>query len=99
MNTAKKISGIALATAAATLLLAGCGGKSETKAAAGAEKAAAATDAKEAKVKCSGINACKGKSACATATSACSGQNSCKGKGWVYVPSKDECDTKGGTVI
>lgn len=99
MNTAKKISGIALATAAATILLAGCGGKTESKAA-GAEKAAApAAEAKVAKVKCSGINACKGKSACATATSACSGQNSCKGKGWVYVPNKDECDAKGGKVI
>ncbi len=100
MNTAKKLSGIALATAAATLLLAGCGGKTESKAAAGAEKAAAPeAAAKVAKVKCSGINACKGKSACATATSACSGQNSCKGKGWMYVPNKEECDAKGGKVI
>lgn len=99
-QTAKKLSGLALASAAATLLLAGCGGNTESKTS--SEKAAPAMDAqqaKEAKVKCSGINACKGKSACATATSACSGQNSCKGKGWIYVPSKEECDSKGGKVI
>ena len=47
--------------------------------------------AEDAKVKCQGANACKGKSACATATSACQGQNSCKGKGYVLLP-KAECD-------
>lgn len=96
MNTTKKLTGVALASAAATLLLAGCGGDKANKAAS-AEKPAA--EAKVAKIKCSGINSCKGTSACATATSACSGQNSCKGVGWVYSASKEECTTKGGKVI
>jgi len=96
MKSVKKLSGIALASAAATLLLASCGGKTES---AGADKKAAPeTAAKVAGVKCSGINACKGKSACATAESACAGQNSCKGKGWIKT-SKEECDSKGGKVI
>ena len=96
MKSVKKLSGIALASAAATLLLASCGGKSESVTA--EKKAAPEAAAKVATVKCSGINSCKGKSACGTADSACSGQNSCKGKGWIKV-SKEECDTKGGKVI
>ena len=44
-----------------------------------------------AKVKCEGANACKGKSACHTATSGCQGQNSCKGKGYLML-TKAECD-------
>jgi len=76
--------------AAATLLLAGCstGGDSAS--------AAKASGAKMADVMCSGVNSCKGTSACAT--SACQGQNSCKGKGWIKT-SKSECDAKGGKVI
>ena len=95
MKSVKKLSGITLATVAATLLLAGCGGKETASA---DKKAAPETATKVATVKCSGINSCKGKSACATADSACSGQNSCKGKGWIKT-SKEECDTKGGKVI
>ncbi len=95
MNSVKKLSGIALASAAATLLLAGCGGDSDTSAK--VEKAAA-SGAKVAEVKCSGINSCKGKGACGAATHSCAGQNSCKGKGWVKV-SKADCDAKGGTVV
>ena len=52
----------------------------------------------DAKVKCSGINACKGKGACATKTHACAGHNACKGKGWVKV-SAAECAEKKGTVV
>lgn len=94
MNNVKRLSGFALASAAATLLLAGCGSKEAEV----AKKAAPEAAAKVADVKCSGINSCKGKSACATADSACSGQNSCKGKGWIKT-SKTECDSKGGKVI
>jgi hypothetical protein len=54
--------------------------------------------AKESKVKCSGINACKGKGACSSATNGCSGQNSCKGKGWVEASAK-ECKDKKGAVV
>lgn len=53
---------------------------------------------KEGVVKCSGVNACKGHSACNTATNACKGQNSCKGKGFVEITAK-ECAAKGGKEI
>ena len=52
----------------------------------------------EGTVKCTGINACKGHSACATATNACKGQNSCKGKGYSATSAK-ECAEKGGKEI
>ena len=54
---------------------------------------------KEAKVKCAGVNACKGKGACAGANNSCSGQNACKGKGWTEVASAKECTAKKGTVV
>ena len=80
---AKKLTGIALATAAAGLF-----------ATAGISTAIAAKH--EGMVHCTGINACKGKSDCATASSACKGQNACKGKGWTAMSAKD-CKEKGGT--
>lgn len=49
-------------------------------------------------VRCEGINACKGQSACMTKDSSCAGMNSCKGKGWVKV-SEQECKAKGGKVL
>ena len=71
-----KTTGMALATAAALLF----GSVDVTPA-----------HAEDAKIKCQGGNACKGKSACTTPTNACAGQNSCKGKGYVMV-TKAECD-------
>jgi hypothetical protein len=71
-----KTTGMALATAAALLF---------------GSVAVTTAHAEDAKVKCQGGNACKGKSACATATSSCQGQNSCKGKGYVLL-TKPECD-------
>lgn len=53
---------------------------------------------KEAKVKCQGINECKGKGSCATAANACAGQNGCKGKGWIAVTAKT-CKAKKGTIL
>ena len=50
------------------------------------------------KVKCSGTNSCKGKSACKSAASSCKGMNECKGKGWNEMSAAD-CTKKGGTVI
>lgn len=47
--------------------------------------------AEEAKVKCEGVNACKGQSACATAKNACAGQNACKGQGYLQL-TQAECD-------
>jgi hypothetical protein len=70
-------SGAAIATAAAMLF--------------GTLAAVPASAADEAKVKCVGVNSCKGKSACATAQNACQGQNSCKGHGYLSL-TKTECD-------
>ena len=84
MSTAKKISGIALATAAAGLF-----------ATAGVAPVMAAKH--EGMVHCLGVNGCKGKSDCATASSACKGQNACKGKGFVAMSAAD-CKAKGGKV-
>jgi len=93
MQSALKLAGLSLAAAAATLVLAGCSNGGH------ASKMAKSMDsAKMATVKCSGINSCKGTSACATATNACKGQNSCKGKGWIET-SKSECVAKGGKII
>ena len=96
MKAASKLTGITLASAAATLLLAGCasygGGSAKT------DTMEKKSSAKMADVKCSGINSCKGSSACATATSACKGQNSCKGQGWVKA-SKADCVAKGGKIL
>lgn len=92
MMTVKKTSGIALATAAAALMLSGCGSNP-------AEKMMSKSMAKsEMKVHCSGVNSCKGHGECATAKHSCKGKNSCKGHGWVSM-SKDDCSAKGGKVV
>ncbi len=99
MGSVKKLSGVALASVASSLLLAACGGdKASTDKSATAEKPATEPAATVAQIKCSGTNSCKGSSECATATSACKGQNSCKGQGWVKT-SKEDCEAKGGKVI
>ncbi len=51
------------------------------------------------KVRCSGINECKGKGECAAEGHACAGHNACKGKGWVTVDSEKACTDKGGAVV
>lgn len=50
------------------------------------------------KVKCAGINGCKGTGSCKTAGNECKGQNKCKGHGWVEA-TKAECAEKGGKVV
>ncbi len=83
MTSTKKLTGLALATAAAGLF---------------ATATVPAVAAKhEGKVECLGINACKGKSDCATATNSCKGLNQCKGKGMTFTSAKD-CQDKGGKV-
>ena len=77
MKHSTKVSGAAIATAAAMLF-----GTLTTLPAAAAD---------EAKVKCEGVNSCKGTSACATAQNSCQGQNSCKGHGYLSL-TKAECD-------
>ncbi len=76
----KKASGLALATAAAAMF---------------AVATPMTASAGEAKVKCVGVNACKGMSSCKTASSACKGQNSCKGSGFVAM-STEACKAIGG---
>ena len=82
MISKKKLSGLAIATAAAGLFAA-------------ASIPSLAVAAEAGMVNCTGVNACKGKSSCKTADNACKGLNSCKGKGMVEMSEKD-CKTKGG---
>lgn len=70
------ISGAALATAAALLF---------------STAVVSVAQAEDAKVKCQGVNSCKGTSACATAHNSCQGQNTCKGVGFLLL-SKADCD-------
>jgi hypothetical protein len=85
MISAKKLTGIALATAAAGLFA--------------ATSIAPAFAAKhEGKVQCMGANGCKGKGECATSSNACKGQNACKGKGMNMMSAKD-CKDKGGKMM
>lgn len=48
------------------------------------------------KVKCFGLNACKGHGSCKSAGNACKGHNACKGKGYSMI-SKSRCLAKGGS--
>ena len=48
-------------------------------------------------MKCVGGNACKGQSACKTASSECKGLNGCKGQGFVMA-TKAACEEAGGTI-
>lgn len=66
----------ALAAAAAALFLSG---------------APAFAEHHEAKVKCEGVNACKGQGSCHTANNECGGKNACKGQGVVEM-TQAECD-------
>ncbi len=86
MSIQKKTIGATLATAAAAMFIAG------------AAMTVAPTAAK-AEVKCAGINACKGQSACASATNSCKGLNACKGQGWISSESASACADKGGKVV
>ena len=77
-------SGAAIATAVAALIFT-----------AGVPMGAAYADAKG---KCTGANACRGKSDCSIGARACGGatSNSCKGKGFLML-TKAECDKIPGT--
>ena len=84
MISKKKLSGLAIATAAAGLFAA-------------ASIPSMAVAAEAGMVHCTGVNACKGKSSCKTADNACKGMNSCKGKGMVEMSEKD-CKAKDGKI-
>ena len=48
------------------------------------------------KVKCYGVNSCKGKSTCKTSQNGCKGKNSCKGKG-VVMMKESKCKKMHGS--
>jgi uncharacterized membrane protein len=83
----KKTKGMLIASAAASLILAGAIGV----------QAAEDHKAGGEKILCEGINACKGQGACATAHNSCAGKNACKGQGAVEMTPED-CKAKGGKV-
>lgn len=84
MAAVKKLSGAAMALAAASLLMSG---------AVAAHEGEGHT---EAKFKCAGINGCKGQTSCKSASNDCKGKNSCKGKGWKETASKEDCVAQKG---
>ena len=67
--------GVAVATAAALLF--------------GTGLISTAVAGSDAKIHCTGVNSCKGQSACASANNACKGQNSCKGQGFLEMSQKE----------
>ena len=79
--------GMLIAGAVATLFLSGA-------------VVAQAEDKAGGDIKCAGVNACKGKGACAGGTGGneCAGKNSCKGQG-VSEMSAADCTAKGGKVV
>jgi len=83
MNSKRKFTKIALATAAAAMFTA-----------APITTILAASDAN---VHCFGVNKCKGHNDCKTASNACKGHASCKGHGFVAM-SKHACEEIGGSV-
>ncbi len=81
-----------IATKRNTVLMAAVAGLL-TAGAIGAVSTAHAAEAD--KVKCYGINSCKGTGSCAGGGHGCAGKNACKGQGFVET-SKDDCAAKGG---
>ncbi len=81
------VQGALIATAVAGLFAAG--------------NASAADAPARAKVKCLGINGCKGQTLCSAPglSNSCAGHNECKGKGWIYAASAEECTSKGGKLV
>jgi hypothetical protein len=75
MHKTTRAGGVAMATAAALLF---------------ATLSVSTANADEAKVKCTGVNSCKGQSSCKSAKNSCKGLNSCKGQGFVEM-SKADC--------
>ncbi|HEY8155085.1 MAG TPA: hypothetical protein VII72_13245 [Myxococcota bacterium] len=75
-----KSRAVYLASAAAALFVAGASGP------------AFADDegASEAKIKCEGVNECKGHGACSSASNSCAGKNACKGKSFKMM-TPEEC--------
>src|SRR4030095_11181057 len=69
-----------VASAAAAMFVTGLAGAAHAEESGGA-----------AKIKCEGVNSCKGHSDCNSAKNDCKGKNDCAGKGFMMM-SKAECD-------
>lgn len=82
MITRRKFTAMGLASAAAALFVAA---------------PITAVQAGKGKVKCFGVNKCKGHNDCKTASNACKGKASCKGHGFVKM-SKHACTEVGGSI-
>ena len=76
----KKTSGASIAIAAVALLA----------------SAPVTVSASSDKVRCFGVNGCRGHGSCATANNQCAGQNACKGQG-VLEMSEAACEAEGGS--
>ena len=83
-NSRKKLTGAALAIAAAGLF--GTTALTSTLA-----------SAADAQVQCWGVNSCKGHNDCKTANNDCKGMGSCAGQGFLFM-NKSDCMEKGGTI-
>lgn len=92
-KTLPKLSGVALALTAASLV-SGCASTANTAQSVAKKVTNTATVDL---VHCSGVNKCKGHNDCKTASNACGGHASCEGKGYVFMPEK-ACNDVGGSV-
>lgn len=72
-------SKLLMASAVAGLLAVGVAGTARADDAGGKEK-----------VKCYGVNKCKGMGNCGGSGYSCAGNNACKGQGWLHI-DKDTC--------
>ena len=82
IETMKIVNGTTLAIAAAALLHIAPVVASETSG----------------KIRCHGVNACRGQGSCAGVNNQCAGQNSCRGKG-IKEFTKAACEEAGGTAL
>ena len=85
MSNSKKVTGAALALAAASMV------------SFSPVSVAMSGDAASANVHCYGVNKCKGHNDCKSASNACKGHAKCKGHGFVSMSAK-ACDHVGGKV-
>jgi hypothetical protein len=75
-----KSRAVTLASAAAALFIAGAAGNAF----------ADHHEKSEAKIKCEGVNECKGQGSCSSANNSCAGKNACHGQGFEMMTA-EEC--------
>lgn len=94
MPSQKKVSGIALAIAAAAAFFAMPVGSFAQEGNTTSDETSSSVDT----IACYGINSCKGQTACKTTGNQCKGLNSCKGKGMSITESNKSCTDQGGSI-